>query len=487
MRLNPEFRRYLWLELSPMRIVGMPVVLGGLFFLFGVATYDSSQLGGGADMYEALSGAALTVVTLIVLFWGTRLAASALVQEVADKTWDAQRLSSLGPWSMSWGKLMGSTAYVWYGIVLCLAVLVVSMTAWDDLNGGVTRSYGEVGSIVILQVVLGLVAFAVLVQATALIVALTALHQRETTRRFDVSFAQLAALVVAFVAWSMVDGLHDQRTAWFGMAFYGAWFVVISLCVFAGWSVIGVWRRMQMELQVRMRPFVWPIFVLYVAVWTAGLAWPEQMVGEYCFVIPAVLLATIVVFAGYVPALFERLDPVRLRRLIGNMRTGRFGEVLSDAPLWFVNHLVAFVVVCATAAYLFTLPAYDDAKLPFGLWDQSVSGAALAGTVISIFLFVTRDLLLLTYAYLGRTTRRALAGWILWLAVLYILIPSILAALGMYGALPVFVPAWDIPFVDFAVPPVIWPLIHIAVVVVLLRLRWRRFSTERISGEAQSP
>jgi hypothetical protein len=48
------------------------------------------------------------------------------------------------------------------------------------------------------------------------------------------------------------------------------------------------------------------------------------------------------------------------------------------------------------------------------------------------------------------------------------------------------VPVWDVPCVDFAVPPVIWPVIHIAVVAVLLSMRWRRFSTERIAGGVQA-
>ena len=487
MRLNPEFRRYLWLELSLARFIGMPVVLGGIFLLFGIATYEQDEFAGGADMYEAIVNAGLAVTILHVLFWGTRLAASALVQEVADKTWDAQRLSSLGPWSMSWGKLMGSTVYVWYGIVLSLAVVAASMAMWDRIDGGVSRSHGVAGSVVILQVLIGMVAFAVLVQATALVAALTAIHRRETTRRFDISFAQIAALVVAFLAWSMVNDLKDGRSDWFGTSVDGPWFAVDSLCAFAAWAVIGVWRRMQMELQVRMRPFVWPLFVVFVALWVAGFSWPMGPTDTYGTLIPVVLATLIIVFASYVPALFERLDPVRLRHLIGALRAGRLGDVLRDAPLWFVNHALAFVVVCAAAIYIYALPTSQDTNLPFGVWNRDASVGAVAGTVISIFLFVTRDLLLLTYAYLGRTTRRALPGWLLWLAVLYVLIPAILAALGFYAALPVFVPAWDIPFVDFTVPPVIWPVIHIAVVVVLLRLRWRRFNTERIAGEVQSP
>jgi hypothetical protein len=33
MNINPEFRRNLWLELTPSRLVGMPLVLGVFFFL----------------------------------------------------------------------------------------------------------------------------------------------------------------------------------------------------------------------------------------------------------------------------------------------------------------------------------------------------------------------------------------------------------------------------------------------------------------------
>jgi hypothetical protein len=487
MRLNPEFRRYLWLELSLVRFVGMPLVLGGIFFLDAIGFHEAAEPFGGADMYEAITGGALVVIAAIVLFWGTRLAAGSLVQEVADKTWDAQRLSSLGPWAMTWGKLWGSTVYVWYGIVLSLAVAVVAMAIWNGIDGSVARLYGARVAIVILQVVIGVTAFAALIQATALVVALTALHNREASRRFDITFAQFAALVVALLTWSMVDDVGDGRTEWFGYRFDGAWFAVASLGSFALWSVIGVWRRMQLELQVRIRPWLWPIFVIFVALWVAGFAWPGGRGETLDVLVPVVLATLIVVFASYVPALFERLDPVRLRHLIAALRAGRLGEAIADAPLWIVNHGVALVAVAAAAVYILALPVQPAAKLPFGLWDKSATLGTVAGTVVAIFLFVTRDLLLLTFAYLGRTTRRALTGWVLWLAVLYVLIPAILAALGFYAALPAFVPVWDVPFVDLAVPPVVWPVIHIAVVSVLLGLRWRRFATERIAGAAQAP
>ncbi len=33
MTINPELRRNLWLELTPLRLIGMPVVLGLIFTL----------------------------------------------------------------------------------------------------------------------------------------------------------------------------------------------------------------------------------------------------------------------------------------------------------------------------------------------------------------------------------------------------------------------------------------------------------------------
>jgi hypothetical protein len=243
---------------------------------------------------------------------------------------------------------------------------------------------------------------------------------------------------------------------------------------------------MKLELQVVTRPWIWPLFVLFVALWVAGFEWPRSVAaGPDGHVLPIVLATLIVIAASYLPALFERLDPVRLRHLIAALRAGRLGQVVADAPLWLVNHLLALVVVAAAVVYLLTLPASTEPILPFGAWDKGEGLGVVAGTLVAVFLFVTRDLLLLAFAYLGRTTRRALIGWVLWLAVLYVLIPAILAALSLYTVLPAFVPVWDVPFVNLAVPPVIWPIVHIAVVLVLLAWRWRRFSTERIAAQTQ--
>ncbi len=45
MRLNPEFRRYLWLEISAQRLIAMPAILGAIFFLLWLSGRRELALG----------------------------------------------------------------------------------------------------------------------------------------------------------------------------------------------------------------------------------------------------------------------------------------------------------------------------------------------------------------------------------------------------------------------------------------------------------
>lgn len=118
--MNAELQRNLWLEFSHRRVVFMVVSLG-LLFMFGNSGLGPSGLGTTAEY--AFYG--------IVVIWGARNAAEAVVGEIRDRTWDGQRLSSLSPFAMTWGKLLGPTSYAWAGGMFCLVVL-----AWTAFTQG---------------------------------------------------------------------------------------------------------------------------------------------------------------------------------------------------------------------------------------------------------------------------------------------------------------------------------------------------------------
>jgi len=119
--MNPELQRNIWLNLTTWRLIGMPVVLGMVFFS---VAWSVGLLSPGSWL-EAVAPVARWFYVALVIVWGTWLAARAVVGEIRDRTWDGQRLSTLHPWTMLWGKLFGATIFVWYGGAMCLTVILL--------------------------------------------------------------------------------------------------------------------------------------------------------------------------------------------------------------------------------------------------------------------------------------------------------------------------------------------------------------------------
>ncbi|HEY5720670.1 MAG TPA: hypothetical protein VIW02_09840, partial [Gammaproteobacteria bacterium] len=130
MELNPELRRNLWLELGPQRLLLMPLVLGLLFAL-------AYALADGVDAGRyAVAVTAAIAYGLVCVLWGMHLAGEAVLGEVAARTWDWQRMSSVAPWSMTWGKLLGSTLYPWYAALFCLPAFALGVASVPGVDLG---------------------------------------------------------------------------------------------------------------------------------------------------------------------------------------------------------------------------------------------------------------------------------------------------------------------------------------------------------------
>ncbi len=121
--LTPEFHRNLWLRVSPFRLAAVPVVIALMVWIaFNLSTSGS--------LAESLMNASLTGYFFVTLVWGTYEAAAALPNEVKDKTWDFQRMSPLSPGQLAFGKLFGSTSFVWYIGAILLAIFVCSYSQY---------------------------------------------------------------------------------------------------------------------------------------------------------------------------------------------------------------------------------------------------------------------------------------------------------------------------------------------------------------------
>jgi hypothetical protein len=444
--LNPEFRRYLWTELSPHRLIAMPVVLGALFALAGLTEFG-------------VKTAAYYCFALVVYLWGTRRAAAAVAEEVQGGTWDSQRMSALNAWPMAWGKLFGSTVFTWYGALICLAVYAA-----------VTSNYlgrAERAESLVLLVLPGLIG-----QAVALAASLAFLRKNRGEKRIPVSLCQIIGLGVLFLlgqsgAYSrffLPELLPAEDSFWwYGvdidlLAFFG-----ISLLLFLGWAVLAVHRLMRAELQHRTLPWAWAAFALYAMIYLNGYrdfaaaspdAWFARWLG-----IPFLVAVALVYISFYL----DHKSPVAVKALFNALRARQWASAATLTPSWFVCLCLAMLV---GAAYAFAAAgAYEVNPLR----DLLPNLFMTSQTVVAILLFVLRDigfLLLLNFA--ARPKRPDMAGAI-YLFVLYAVGGGILAQLDYYPALSIVVP-YDSGNPLLTIVPV---FLQVFVVYGLLYARWR--------------
>ncbi len=434
MNLNPEFRRNLWLELTPYRLIGMPLILGVLLFL--AYLLDDRQYG------ESVAKMALFLFGLLAFLWGTRLASEALISEIRDHTWDSQRMSVIGPWSMTWGKLLGSTIYPWYGALLCLLIYLTSRPALG-------LSLVETAVLMVGSGLLG--------QAVGLLASLQAIRKNQRFGRFQTTafLALGAGCALAVLSWPFDKA---AGIVWYGRNRPDDIFVLVSLVLFLGWAVFGIYRQIRAELQLKCLPWAWASFTLFLMVYFAGfpgdghwqpgpIAWQQRLLTAF---LVALALA-------YGMAFTEKKDPVACRRLLQFLGERQWRRAMEVFPLW-LSTLPLVILTCALLAAVRLATGAGEVAEP------------LAVSAVAMVLFLLRDLALLFYLNLGRNPKRADMLALLLLALLYSVVPAILYALDLDSLAALF---WPLPG---AAGGVVLPaaLFQAVVMLWLLVRRWRR-------------
>lgn len=418
MRVNPEFRRNLWLELSPQRLIGMPMVLGALFLL--AFTLSGKRFG------EDVAKMALFLFGVLAIVWGTKLAGESVVTEIRDRTWDGQRMSVIGPWAMTWGKLFGSTVFPWYGALLCLIVYAVSAPFKPGTD--------------IFKTVLVMAGAGLAGQAVALLASLLAIRRDRRFSRSQASVFSVLGLMTAFTMLSL--GFQGRgHIQWYGNSFLPIDFTLLLLALLLAWAVIGIYRLMRLELQMKNPPWIWLGFVIFLMAYTAGFSLPAAQ-GISAGALSRCLLSAYVtaVALTYLTALAEPKDPIRFRRLIRAGKDGDWRLLLQGCPSW----AMVLPLLCVVAIMLFAFPPTDI----------SSSDSNFRMAVAASLFFILRDLALLVFFSLSRNPKRADMLAMLWLGLLWLVIPLTLSGLGFVYLTQLFQPRPEAqPFVSLVAAP----------------------------------
>jgi len=431
--MNAELQRHLWLEFSAHRLIATPLLIA-LVALLVLVISD----GGLAPVAMAAGYGFLGLVVL----WGTHNAAESILEEVRARTWDTQRMSSIGPWAMTWGKLAGATSFTWYGGAMCLAVFVVA---------GVGRL-----EIAVLKTAAVMLAGSLLLHAMALNVALIGSRRAVAQRAPGGLLFFLFALVLLGPSIGLVTEAKGVLL-WWGLQFPHIDFVLASLIVFAAWAVFGAYRSMCGELQSRTLPWALAAFLVFMALYLAGFfaLGPKRTLGP----LEAVLVCGlgVSVAAEYFLLFAERIGPMTLRRLLAHAERRHWRRALEDLPGWPIA--LAMALACATCMFL--LPAGESAA-PL---------AKIGGAGLGVALFALRDAALLHIFAFARQPRRVEAVTLLYLALLYWLIPALLEAMGAESVARIVRPN---VFAEGATGAIAVIAAQAALATTIAAWRWRR-------------
>lgn len=449
MFFNPEFRRNIWLDFNYHRIVMAPVVIGLIVYI----TYLTSSQHSAATI-------AFQLACFFIFLWGTKRSSETVIEEINNSTWDFQRQSSISPWAMTWGKLLGSTLYSWYGTAICLLL-------YSFLRNSVTHDFDN--QLSISQEFLLLLLGGIFSQAVALLLSLQVLPQIRREKNNKTFRYFLAGLIIGAFAtnysFNALKGFHLQ-ISWHGHTFAMGSFALTSLILFLAWAIIGLQRSFCKELQYQNIPWIWGGFNIFCMIYFSGLAtfqdfqfenlhFPElNTIQQQLANAPLYTALFIAQLLTYFALFTDDLSFIRYKHFISRIKEHNIKESLQQLPWWTISFMLT-----AGAGILAIIKQQ-------GVIFENFSPTIFILT--SIF-FLLRDVELIHYFNFGKNPKRALSTSILYLFLLYILLPLLFSALHLNNLLPLFLPSWGqntpLAFIGIAV--------QLTLFSVLCRKRWQ--------------
>lgn len=446
MNLNPEFRRNLWIQFGETRVL-IAGLITGMIVLTAVAL-DVALAGARNVVPNITIYVSLWTAVVILLLWGGRQAAGAVLREIHGRTWDAQRLSTMHPWSMAWGKLFGATSLAWTVGLACLIAYAVAALWFPRPEAYALNAVAMIG-------------YAVFCQATGLLASLARLSGRPGDRGGSTTVAQLVALLAtALLASYVVWALQDQAS-FFGFRIGEDALRLLTIWFFALWAVVGVYRRMRRELQMRNVPWAWLLFLVMLALYAEGLAYGRQPT-QLALVLPA----TITMIVLWSITIIEAKDPLALRQSGAALRAGRWREAGTLVPLWLVTYVFFALIVAISLAAAFGSAA-RHLPIPRDMAVDTV--LVLAGA----FLFLTRDVFIVQSFIFGREGQFAGAYGALISFVLYFAFPIVFIAGEQRHLLGAFWPTGQGGWMICLLPAAIEAALAIGVFMWRRRKYWR--------------
>lgn len=403
--INPELQKGLWREFTDLRVIAtISIAFIVLALVLATDPGEPGQVIRGLTYASAIGFGCSGSLTLL----------GALHAEFSRSTWDVVRLSSMPPWKVTWGTLLGESSFAWFGVTVCVCIGFGTLAFTGDLI--------EFDFTVGLPSVVGV---SLLAQGASLFGLMSTPPERGAARS-NGSLLLFALFVILGISW--VPHAADPaggETIWWSTSWENRWFWLASLYSWVFWIIVGCHQVVRRCLQFNGSALVWSLFNIYLVVYVYGFVGEvEAEVRALVAVVPALALF-------YAALLLQPLTPPLLSRIEVSLTERRYAALASQVPLWVYSWFVALASCVVFAAVV-----------------HETSAILLAA---SLTLIALRDTWMFAVLHLSSSHRVSSAMSLVLLAVIYGLLPSLLEALDLHLISLVFLPLSTTDYVGLSI------------------------------------
>ena len=437
---NPELKRNAWIELRPNRILVLPVLL---LLLYIIAISSSSYNTGGS-----VRTVSIIVFHILVTIWGSKQTADAIASEINEKTWDRQRMTGLNPWKMVIGKLIGPVLFQWYGAAMVMAVYFSScFSSYKPGN----------------EVYVGLITIAtgLFANAFALLISLLSITGNNYSSFSNTKVNTTLFFIVAIIVGYQINGaillpgmgLSDFIN-WYGIG-WGKPLSFLSIIVFLGWAIMGIYRNLRTELQYKNKSTAWNWFLLFIILYCFGfsintnnnsfidLAGSIHLTTSWLIFLKLNIVAYVLLSVLFFLILFEQKSLFDYKAFITDLKEKDFRKLNYSAPLWFITLIVTILFLAVLAVFSFFLPYKDSFDFISKSFSSSINTfidnnpSAVFFLYFGTILLIIRDVLLTRYLVYCSNFKNKILATITYFVVVYLALPTLFNLNGINLFLPI--------------------------------------------------
>ncbi|MDE1152451.1 MAG: hypothetical protein PW788_07935 [Micavibrio sp.] len=429
--VTPEFHRNLWLKFSAFRLAIAPLFL---ILLTTITINLTRDVSGYLMLYSTVG-----IFAVVVILWGCYEASSAMQEELRTNTWDFQRMSSVTPGQLVFGKFFGCTSYVWYFGLLTMIVFVYIFGFYTPPlpPGSATPLTSPATAHDVFYAVLYMLLAGLIGQSLSFLVSfitMTAFTGRTGKyRQPRAGNAFIAGVVTAYLVFNNIamevardlsqnfsmrssfsGSIFERQPVydWFTFHFSAEAFITGSLLFFLFWFMLGSYRIARSELMYGTTPAGWAAFMAAMLIYFGGLTHPDtaRFNGEMFS------LFTLMMFLTYAVMIFEASDSRKYARFFLYVKEGRWMRALENTHKWVVS--VPFVLL----VYALTLmPAQEHGRF--------LGFIEVGGLMLSMMFFALRDAFVVHAVFRTGEGRNAALKIISYYVLVYLLLPTLHFAL----------------------------------------------------------